>query len=194
MNNENLGRAFEKLVKNLVGDKYGIEIDFNPVEHFEGKPYYDVIVYLDPNKYHWVGSEYSGKYHAVMEDIEYEIEKALKYIGGHTWEYIHNVKFERTKDSENFYNHLKERIKEIWPKVVSRYKEGTNPSDIPEEILDVEISHSSQYDNITIILNTPHVDPTSNYDELFWHMFFVYTAQNNLDLDTFRVDIKGYED
>jgi hypothetical protein len=192
MNNENLGRAFEKLVKNLVGDKYGIEIDFEPVEHFEGKPYYDVIVYLDPNKYHWVGSEYSKKYHEVMEDIEYEIEKALKYIGGHTWEYIHNVKFERTKDSDNFYNYLKEKIKEIWPKVRSSYLEKTNPYIIPD-IIDIKIGHQGQFDDITIIVDTAHVHP-SYYDRGFWHMFFVYTSENGVELDTFRVDIKGYED
>ena len=192
MNNENLGRAFEKLVKNLVGDKYGIELDLIPVEHFEGNPYYDVIVYLDPNKYHWVGSEYSRKYHEVIEDIEHEIEKALKYIGGHTWEYIHNVKFERTKDSDNFYNYLKERIKEIWPKVVDAHKEKDYSFEIPN-ILDVKISHEGQFDDITIILDTPHVHE-DYYDRFFWHMFFVYTAQNGVDLDTFRVDIKGYED
>jgi hypothetical protein len=192
MNKENLGNAFEKLVKNFVGDKYGVDYHLEPIEHYEDKPHYDLTVYIDPNQYHWMGSDYSKKYHDVIEDIEEEIDKALKYLGAHSWEFINDIEYRRTKDSDNFYKYLKEKIKEVWPKVRSLYLEKTNPYLIPD-ILDVKFDHEGRYDDIIIILDTPHVHP-SYYDQSFWHMFFVYTAKYDLPLDTFRVDIKGYED
>lgn len=187
-----MGQAFKKLIKNFVGDKYGIEYDLEPVEHWDGKPYYDMTVHIDPNKYHWTGSEYSKKYHDVIEDIEYEMDKALKYIGLDSVDFVNSIEFDRTKDSDKFYSNLKEKIKEIWPKVIESYREKTNPYVIPN-ILDVEIDHSEKYDDITIILDTPNVHP-SYYDQNFWHMFFVHTSKNGVQLDTFRIDIKGYED
>ena len=179
--------AVQKLMKTFLS-KIGVEYQLVDNQIFSDVPdVYKLILYVDPSKYNWAGGpNYSKKYYDFMEDPEDYLNTFLKYIGLDS-DIINDIEYRRTENSQSFYDEISEKLVDIWPNVVEQFK-NKRQVDLPS-IQNVTVEPQKNRPNDVMVLDFGNEDTDFFEDEHFFNYLFVYTADNDLPLDTFYVTL-----
>lgn len=187
MKNHQIDTAIRKLTKVFM-NRIGVEYELVKNQIFSDVPdAYKLIIYVDPSKYNWAGGpSYSKKYYDFIEDPEDYLDTYLKYIGVDS-DIINDVEYRRTENSQSFYDGISEKMVEIWPNIVEEFK-NKHQIDIPP-IQNVTVGPMIGLKTDTMVLDFGNADTDFFEDEHFFDYLFVYTAENDLPLDTFWVTL-----
>lgn len=119
---ETLDKLLGSLVFNPIGLKYKLIEKLKPNEYeppIYYEPPFDIIIYVDPERYHAEGNEYDEKYATFVYEIEDHIHDALRYLGSDGFDLINSIFYKPL--SGDVYKRVKDKITSVIPEVTKEF-------------------------------------------------------------------------
>ena len=113
---ETLDKLLGSLVFNPIGLKYKLIEKLNPNEY---ESPFDIIIYVDPERYHAEGDKYDEEYATFVYEIEDHIDNALRYLGSDGFDTINSILYSTT--SKDVYKKVKDKIMSAMPEVTKEF-------------------------------------------------------------------------
>jgi hypothetical protein len=190
--------TINKLLKSFLTKKSGIEFDMEFLRETPEGDTYKITVYVDPTKKHWVGENYNKKYFDTLSYLDDEIDDILSpwaFDSGvfHDWDY------KRTPNSSSFYKELENKIQKSWPNIQKKFDELVQKEKdrIKKRMVALNWEKIQDWVPLPNLLDIPtFVQDTfpQGFEDFFWSMLFSYFAKEDLPIDTFDIQFRGYKD
>jgi hypothetical protein len=189
MNLDILHKVADKFLNQMLRGRYSIDYDLTTDDELtkeNGIPMFNLRILVDPEKYHWSGVEYNSKYVKIVDYIEDNLDRILKYIGLTTDNFNRiSLRFDPEK-TKNLYKKILPKIPGIWKK----FQEGVHEVQIPDlKSIDLIKRSNGDYD-LKFILDKNNLS-NEEFQEIVddtFHTFFVYADKNGLPMDSHYIE------
>lgn len=183
-------QATDKFLNQMLKGRYGIDYDLTLDEKLskeEEMPFFNLRVLVDPEKYHWSGTEYSSKYAGTIDYIEDHLDKIMKYMGLSSDNFISvDTRFD-PKNVKQYYERIVPEIPRIWKIFQERMSGETKVPDL--EKIEVVKRPNGDYD-LKFHLDKTNLSKKELQDitDNTFHMLFVVAGDHGLPMDSHYIE------
>lgn len=182
-------QATDKFLNQMLRGKLGVDYDLTLEEKWSNavdQPLFKLRLLVDPEKYHWSGTDYSSKYASTIDYIEDHLDKIMKYVGLSSENFVSIDSGFDPQKVKKYYKRIIPEIPRIWKIFQERISKDTNVPDLKK--VEVVKRANGDYDLKF------HLDKTNlSYRELqdidnTFHMLFVVAGDHGLPLDSHYIE------
>ena len=179
-------QATDKFLNQMLRGKLDVDYDLTLDKKWSDavdQPIFKLRLLVDPEKYHWSGTDYSSKYANTIDYIEDHLDKIMKYMGLSSENFTSiDSRFDSQK-VKKYYERIVPEIPRIWKIFQERMSEKTQVPDL--EKVEVVKRHNGDYDLKF------HMDKTNLSEKELqdikddtFHMWFVAAADHGIPMDS----------
>lgn len=183
-------QAIDKFLNQMLRGKLGIDYDLTLDKKWSNavdQPIFKLRLLVDPEKYHWSGTEYSSNYARKIDYIEDHLDKIMKYMGLSSENFTSiDSRFDPQK-VKKYYKRIVPEIPRIWKIFQERMSKDTKVPNL--EKVEVVKRPNGDYDLKL------HLDKTNLSDKEFqdiidntFHMLFVVFGDHGLPMDSHYIE------
>ena len=180
---KSLDKLFDQLLKKRIDLDYTLVIDEEATKIIE-EPMFKLNLIVDPEKYHWSGTDYDPRYHDQILRVENYITNIVKYLGLSLDNFSSvDTIFDPEKIKE-YYSRIIPMIPPIW----KLFQKSQRYLQVPDlKFVEMKKRLDRDYDLIF------HLDPstasrvTNNFSEIYYP-FFNSFGLNELPMDSHYID------
>lgn len=183
-------QATDKFLNQMLRGKLGVDYVLTLDEKQSNavdEPMFKLRLLVDPEKYHWSGTDYISNYASTIDYIEDRLDKIMKYMGLSSENFVSIDSRFDPKKVKQYYQRIVPEIPRIWKIFQERWSGGTKVPDLEN----VELVKRTNGDyNLKF-----HLDKTNlSYEDLqdiidnTFPMWFVVAADHGLPMDSHYIE------
>jgi hypothetical protein len=180
---KSLDKLFDQLLKKRIDLDYTLSIDEGATKIIE-EPIFKLNLIVDPEKYHWSGTDYDPRYHDQILRVEDYITNIVKYLGLSLDNFSStDTIFDPAKVKE-YYSRIIPMIPPIW----KLFQKSQRYLQVPDlKFVQMKKRLDNDYDLIFHLDRSTFPKVTNNFSEIYYP-FFNSFGLNELPMDSHYID------
>ena len=183
-------QATDKFLNQMLRGKLGVDYDLTLDDKWSNavdQPIFKLRLLVDPEKYHWSGTDYSSKYATTIDYIEDHLDKIMKYMGLSSENFTSiDPKFDPQK-VKKYYERISPEIPRIWKIFQERMSGKTKVPDLEKVVIVKRLNGDYDLKFHLDKTNLSEKELQDIFDETF-HMWFVVAADHGLPMDSHYIE------
>ena len=183
-------QATDKFLNQMLRGKLGVDYDLTLDEKWSNavdQPIFKLRLLVDPEKYHWSGTDYSSKYANTIDYVEDHLDKIMKYMGLSSENFTSIESQFDPQKVKKYYERIVPEIPRIWKIFQERMGENTNVPDL--EKVEVVKRPNGDYD-LKFHLDKTNLSNKELQDiiDKTFHMLFVVFGDHGWPMDSHYIE------
>ena len=183
-------RATDKFLNQMLRGKLGVDYDLTLDEKWSNdvdQPIFKLRLLVDPEKYHWSGTDYSSKYFSTIDYIEAHLDKIMKYMGLSSENFVSIDSGFDPQKVKKYYKRIIPEIPRIWKIFQERMSKDTKVPDL--EKIEVVERPNGDYD-LKFHLDKTNLSNNELQDiiDKTFHMLFVVFGDHGWPMDSHYIE------